>query len=52
MFNLLPFFLGGLGAVVGAILWVVGVHLYKDHQLVHALVGLENQRQAAAQAPK
>lgn len=40
-----------LAGLVGMGLWTVGIHLYQDHQNLHALVNVELQRQQAMQKP-
>lgn len=35
--------------LIGMGLWVVGIHLYQDHQNLHALINLEVQRAQAQQ---
>lgn len=41
---------GGLvGISIGLVLWLVGLHLYQDHQNFHALIDLELRRAQAAQ---
>lgn len=39
-----------LFGVLGMGLWVVGIHLYQDHQNLHVLINLEVQRSQAPQA--
>ncbi len=39
-----------LFGVLGMALWVVGLHLYQDHQNLHTIIALEVQRAQAAQA--
>ena len=48
---LLPALVGFLGALLGVLLTLAAVHLYQDHQLLHALANIEAQRQQAAQKP-
>ena len=38
-----------LFGVLGMGLWVIGIHLYQDHQNLHALINLEVQRAQAQQ---
>ncbi len=46
-----PFARGFLGALAGSMLVTAAVlllHFYLDHQSLHALIGIENQRQEQA----
>jgi hypothetical protein len=35
--------------ILGVVVALAGVHLYQDHQMLHALINIEAQRQQAAQ---
>jgi hypothetical protein len=37
---------GAIGAAVALAVVLAGLHLWVDHQSLHALIALENQRQA------
>lgn len=52
--GLAPFGKGLLGAVVGGLLFLAGLHLYTDHKALHEVIGFLNANagKIAAMPPK
>lgn len=50
--KLAPFGKGLLGAVLGGILFLMGLHAYADHQALHQVIGFINANAAKIAALK